>query len=260
MHLHHVRAGSGDPLLLLHGHGDTHRLWRPVMGLLAREHECIAVDLPGFGLSRALSGAQTIERLTRAVREFMGGERMHVAGNSMGGAIALELAAGGDARSCCALAPIGFAEGWERAWLDRSQRLARAVLPRVPAALLRPAPVRRLLLAEYVARGERLPHPAVVDAARELGLSTGFLPLAPAVAGYTFRGEPACPTTVAWGEKDRLLLFGPQSRRACERLPRARHVTLRRCGHLPTWDDPEQVAEAILTTTGGRLGVGLRGA
>jgi len=174
---------------------------------------------------------------------------MHVAGNSMGGGVALELAVGGEALSCCALAPIGFAEGWERAWLDRSQRLSRAALPRIPAALLKPAPVRRLVLAEYVARGERVPHGSVVDTARELGLSTGFLALAPAVAGYTFRGRPSCPTTVAWGDRDRLLHFRPQSRRARERLPGARHVTLHGCGHLPTWDDPEQVAEAILSAT-----------
>jgi pimeloyl-ACP methyl ester carboxylesterase len=51
--------------------------------------------------------------------------------------------------------------------------------------------------------------------------------------------------TVAWGDKDRLLLHGPQSARARERLPGATHVTLPDCGHLPTWDDPALVARTI---------------
>jgi pimeloyl-ACP methyl ester carboxylesterase len=57
---------------------------------------------------------------------------------------------------------------------------------------------------------------------------------------------PACPTTIAWAQRDRLLLAGRQAPRAARRLPQARHVTLRGCGHVPMWDDPEQVARAIL--------------
>jgi pimeloyl-ACP methyl ester carboxylesterase len=54
------------------------------------------------------------------------------------------------------------------------------------------------------------------------------------------------PTTVAWGERDRLLIYSRQAPRARRRLPGARHVTLAGCGHVPTWDDPEQVATVIL--------------
>jgi pimeloyl-ACP methyl ester carboxylesterase len=59
-------------------------------------------------------------------------------------------------------------------------------------------------------------------------------------------GAPPCPTTIAWGEHDRLLLYRPQSARARAALPAARHVTLSGCGHVPTWDDPEQVARVLL--------------
>ena len=55
------------------------------------------------------------------------------------------------------------------------------------------------------------------------------------------------PVTVAWGEQDRLLL-PRQAERARRALPRARHIRLAGCGHVPTWDDPEQVARAILTS------------
>ena len=61
---------------------------------------------------------------------------------------------------------------------------------------------------------------------------------------------PAVPTTVAWGERDRLLIFSRQAPRARRMLPDARHVVLHGCGHVPTWDDPEQVARVLLEASG----------
>ena len=64
---------------------------------------------------------------------------------------------------------------------------------------------------------------------------------------HAFGGHtPDCPVTIAWGEKDRLLIYSRQSARARRLLPDARHVTLHGCGHVPTWDDPEQVARVLL--------------
>jgi pimeloyl-ACP methyl ester carboxylesterase len=54
--------------------------------------------------------------------------------------------------------------------------------------------------------------------------------------------------TVAWGAKDRLLV-PRQARRAAAAIPRARVLLLHGCGHVPTWDDPEQVARVILDGT-----------
>ena len=68
-------------------------------------------------------------------------------------------------------------------------------------------------------------------------------------AGVAYRAVvpgPACPTTIAWGDRDRLLLFARQSARARRLLPEARHVVLPRCGHVPTWDDPERIAGVLL--------------
>ena len=73
---------------------------------------------------------------------------------------------------------------------------------------------------------------------------TGWHATLPAVTAWR-PAMPACPTTIAWAERDRLLLAGRQAPRARRWLPEARHVTLRGCGHVPTWDDPEQVARAI---------------
>ena len=51
---------------------------------------------------------------------------------------------------------------------------------------------------------------------------------------------------MAWGERDRLLIYSRQAPRARRMLPAARHVALPGCGHVPTWDDPEAVARVIL--------------
>jgi pimeloyl-ACP methyl ester carboxylesterase len=48
------RAGGGEPLVLLHGLGETHVGWRPVLAELARDYDVIAFDLPGFGGTPAL--------------------------------------------------------------------------------------------------------------------------------------------------------------------------------------------------------------
>ena len=72
-----------------------------------------------------------------------------------------------------------------------------------------------------------------------------------ALEGHAFGGPaPSCPVTVAWGEKDRLLIYSRQSARAQRLLPDARHVVLAGCGHVPTWDDPEQVARVLLDASG----------
>jgi pimeloyl-ACP methyl ester carboxylesterase len=55
----------------------------------------------------------------------------------------------------------------------------------------------------------------------------------------------AVPVTVSWGSKDRLL-FPRQALRAAREIPSARIVGLLGCGHVPTYDDPEQVARVLL--------------
>src|SRR5205823_6499537 len=88
------------------------QIWNPVLDLLAQERELIALDLPGFGDS-AMPPPGTpasIASLARLVSEFLdelGVEPPHVAGNSMGGWVSLELAKLG-VRSATALSPAGF--------------------------------------------------------------------------------------------------------------------------------------------------------
>src|SRR6476619_4269027 len=164
MELSHVREGAGPPLLLVHGIGHSLACWRRVVPLLAADHAVFAVDLPGFGASPPLAATPTLAALTGACRAFMaaqGHERFHVAGNSLGGGIALALALDGTAYSACALSPVGFVEGaGERAVMHATLASSRAAAPAIIRALpvlgRSPAAVRALHLS-YAAHTDRVP-------------------------------------------------------------------------------------------------------
>src|SRR6201996_7139585 len=134
MKLNHRRSGSGEPLVLMHGIGSRWQMWEPVIERLAEHHDVIALDLPGFGASPmpppgTAPGVDSLIRLTSAFLDELGVERPHVAGNSMGGLMALEMARRGLVRSATALSPAGFASRSEmtygRVSLWLSVRLAR---------------------------------------------------------------------------------------------------------------------------------------
>ena len=253
MALAHVRRGSGPPLVLIHGIGSQWQMWKPVLDRVSREREVVAVDLPGFGDSALLPGRPTVEALAAAVREFLDGlglARAHAAGNSLGGAVALAMARTGEARSACVLSPAGFGnmrEGrYARAVLMASRRTAQRTASH--ADMVVGGPVRRTLaLGHLAARPWRIPPDEAAGALRNLARSPGFEPTMAALEDHAFGGPaPGCPVTVAWGEKDRLLIYSRQSARARRLLPDARHLALAGCGHVPTWDDPEQIARVLL--------------
>jgi pimeloyl-ACP methyl ester carboxylesterase len=99
-----LRKGGGEPLLLIHGLGASARIWEPVLDRLAAEREAVALDLPGFGDALDLpAGVEpTAANLAAAMRagcERLGIERPHVAGNSLGGWVGLEMGRAGWAAS-----------------------------------------------------------------------------------------------------------------------------------------------------------------
>ena len=98
------------------------------LALLAAARELVLIDLPGFGNSAALPDDtdSTIEALTDAVERFLpelGLERPHVAGNSLGGAVGLELARRDAVASVTAISPAGF---WSRPSKAASRRSLQA--------------------------------------------------------------------------------------------------------------------------------------
>lgn len=255
MTLAHDRSGSGEPLVLIHGFGSFRGVWSPVLAELEREREVIALDLPGFGDSPADVDHPTPARLADAVAGFLdelGIERAHLAGFSMGGWIVLELNKMGRALSTCALCPAGFWNRWERAFCKGSLRNSRLLLALVggrAAALNRSAAYRRLAYRQFAEHGDRMTPEEATESVEVLRGAPGFGATLEALHEGHFTGGAAVttPVTVAWGDKDKLLL-PRQAERARRAILQARHVQLPGCGHVPMVDDPRTTARAILTS------------
>ncbi len=253
--LNYHRAGSGPPLVLIHGIGSHWQVWKPVLDRLTPERDVIALDLPGFGASPppAPGTPPGIESLVRLVSEFLdelGLERPHVAGNSLGGWLALELARRGRVRSATALSPGGFAKGLDARFLRISLRLTldmtRRLAPRARGIVRYPL-LRQLALGQMVAHPRRVPADDAAETIRAAAAAPWFEATLPAVVADNFKPgpPPPVPVTVAWGASDHLLPLW-QARRARRALPGARMVMLRGCGHLSPYDDPEQVARVLI--------------
>ncbi|NSC20380.1 alpha/beta fold hydrolase [Streptomyces albus subsp. chlorinus] len=257
--LAYERRGCGEPMLLLHGIGHHWQAWEPVLTVLAGSYDVIALDLPGFGASPALPdgvsyGTASVVPLLAQACEALGVERPHVAGNSLGGLLALGMGLHGYARSVTALAPAGFFTTPDRLYaytVLRGMRAgARALPDPVLETLARSAPGRAALTSTIYARPGRRSADAVAAETRALRRAPGFAPVLaegrrPAAR---FREDITdVPVTLAWGDRDRLLP-PRQGVRAKRVLPGARLVRLRGCGHVPMNDDPATVARVIADT------------
>ncbi|MCR1786346.1 alpha/beta hydrolase [Nocardioides carbamazepini] len=254
--LAHERIGSGEPLVLVHGIGHRRQAWYPVVDRLAREREVILIDLPGHGESPALvpDGRPVRDILRDILEDFFveqGLDRPHIAGNSLGGRIALEAAADHLVSSATTLAPAGF---WrnrvEFAYIRAVFTLltgAATIAQPVAPAILGTRPGRAAAFGLLMTKGHRLSPEAA------LGDLRGLVHARPALetiidGGFPFdrRIDPAVPVTVAWGTRD-LVLLPYQAGRARRALPHAEHVTLPKCGHVPMIDDVDLVADVLLT-------------
>jgi pimeloyl-ACP methyl ester carboxylesterase len=255
--LNYHRAGTGEPLVLIHGIGSRWQMWEPVLERVAERREVIALDLPGFGASPMppVGTAAGLDSLSRLVAEFIaeiGLERPHVAGNSLGGWIALELAKQGLARSATALSPAGFhtrpESVFQRSSLWLMVRSARLLAGRADRLVASPRR-RKIMFGQVVARPELIPSRDAAESVRALAGAPWFDATLAALITDRFKGGERIdvPVTIAWGERDRLLIFSRQAPRARRLLPRARHVVLHGCGHVPTWDDPDTIVRELLS-------------
>jgi pimeloyl-ACP methyl ester carboxylesterase len=260
MELTYRRVGHGPPLLLLHGIGHRWQGWEPVFDRLTPHRELIAVDLPGFGESPAPppgtpAGIESITEIVSAFLDDLGLERPHVAGNSLGGWAALELAKRGRAASATALSPAGFQNGLEAIYQQTSFRImirvSRLIAERAEQVLRRPR-LRVLAFGQLVRHPLQIPLADVGPTVRALAHAPWFDDTLRAINAGRFSGgeQISVPTTIAWAEHD-LILLPHQARRAARAIPTARMLTLRDCGHVPMTDDPEQVAQVLLEGSGG---------
>lgn len=249
------RTGTGPPLVLLHGVGHRRQAWSAVVNLLSPHRDLIMPDLPGHGESPPLQpdGRPVVQALLEAVTgllDELGLDRPHLAGNSLGGRLALETGAAGRAATVTGLSPAGFFRGradvaYARAVFHAMQAAGHLLQP-VASGLAGSAIGRGLLYGAIVNR------PSLMSSEQAVGDIKAFLAAKDALEEVLdglgqFSGSipPDVPVTIAWGSKDRLLPRR-QGLVAKTQLPTARFVLLRGCGHVPMTDDPELVARVLL--------------
>ncbi|MFG3621003.1 alpha/beta fold hydrolase [Nocardia sp. NPDC047654] len=247
------------PLVLLHGVAMSARVWDDVIPLVQTRHEVVAPTALGHrGGPPVMRHPATVRELVDGVERVlddMGIDRAHLAGNSLGGWMAIELALRGRAISVCALSPAGCwdADGHGRgggtAKLRRMVGLTRRTR-RIHPLALQSASVRRLAMRDIACHADRLTPAQALAAADDLIGCTVLEDLLATVEQMPEVAELPCPITLAWSGED--VIFPPRvnGRIARERLPQARFEVLPGIGHVPMIDDPGLVASTILATTG----------
>lgn len=253
------RAGEGEPMVLLHGFKATWHNWRPLVGELTERYEIIAPTLPGHfgGPEFHRTGALQLSDASDALEEQLDGLGVgdaHMVGNSLGGALALEMAKRGRARSVVAIAPAG---GWDPAtgesrrlarFFVRQRALVRAGRGSLPL-IMRGKGSRRLALRDIMWRGERMTAPDAIDLVRwsERCAIEGRVIAALKANRATIDGldQVRVPTLIAWPERDRILPLRRHAQRFRDEISGVEYIELPGAGHVPMWDTPQLVTDTI---------------
>lgn len=255
------RGGSGEPMVCLHGFTDTWRTWELVLPALERRHEVLAPTLVGHAGGPPLDGEIDDALLADAVERAMdeaGWENAHLVGNSLGGWLALQLAARGRARSVVALAPAG---GWPVGdpsfpqtveYFRTAQELVRAAVPHVDAIVASPEG-RRAATEMFVSTDEHMSPELIAHQIRGAAACEGAAAMIAHAEreGWNLEAERIeCPVRLVWGSADRILVL-PQAaaRFRQEWLPNAEWVELEGAGHCPQLDHPLETPELVLGFT-----------
>lgn len=255
------RGGSGSPLVCVHGFTDTWRTWELVMPYLERQHDVLAPTLPGHAGGPGLPEGSGVEVLVSAVESAMdqaGFATAHVVGNSLGGYVALHLAARGRAESVVALAPAG---GWALGDESYMQTLAlfpvmqaqlRKVAPRADELVSTPAGRRQATLLTTVNYEHLSPELLAHQILGVVGCEVETLVQSGLREGYHLAADAIrCPVRIVWGTEDRLLEWPRTATRyRQEWLPTADWIELDGVGHCPQLDVPLETAQLITGFTG----------
>jgi pimeloyl-ACP methyl ester carboxylesterase len=263
------RGGSGTPLLLLHGISVTWRTWKPVLPLLEAHHDVIAPTLLGHsGAAPLADGVEpSLEALVDGVEaelDRLGLDKVHIAGNSMGGWISLELARRKRARSVVVFSPAGGFESNLRIaalvkGMSAGVRLMESQGHRIERLAWTPRG-RRLLASSQFEYPERVDPLELIADIRAMKNAPVVRPLLKVLADKPMEPlpDPGCPIRVVWPRKDRVVPYKHYGQPLLERLPSAELIMLDGVGHVPMPDDPETVVRLIteVTSSVDRLHVG----
>jgi pimeloyl-ACP methyl ester carboxylesterase len=248
--LHYLRAGEGEPLLLIQGMSATHLTWgRPFLDELEQSFDCIVFDNRGMGLSGKAELPFTIADMaadTAALLDALEIETAHVVGISMGGMIAQELALAHPERIRTLTIGASYCGGPNGTLMapEDLQMLGTAYASGEPEQVFRAmweinlSPTYReddSRFAAFTAMGSALPapQPVVLQQMRACGAHDTHERL----------GQISLPTMVIHGDADRLLGHG-NGREIASLIP-ARLETLENVGHMFWWEQPQRSAELI---------------
>jgi pimeloyl-ACP methyl ester carboxylesterase len=250
-------SGAGRPLVLLHGIGMSHAAWDAVTPCLSSTRRVIAFDIAGFGRTPPLppgtppTRANLVEALGRSLHEMDIDVPIDIAGNSLGGAIALEAARHGIARTVVAISPPGL---WRAQpprhvkYVFGALRFLATHFPDLMKATVRTPLLRELALAVPLSVGSgRMPLGDARRAVDDLAMSPAFEETFHQTRAPLSGRDITVPVTVAFGDRDWIL---PKWSRCRHALPsHAAWIEQPGWGHVPMWIDPPGVARLILEGT-----------
>jgi len=244
-------VGQGPPLLLIHGYGSSHDSFLLIIPELARTRRVLAVDLPGFGRSDKYAGDYSPAALARrlfSVLDQKGIAQTDVVAHSWGSSIALTMALE-QPRRVRTLTLMG-------AWVYEDQHPPFIVWSRAPvvgeilyALFYKERLDDRMALAFY--NPEPFIDPKGTDMLRRTLNRPGAVAAALAAARGQYFGElekhyreVQQPVLLIWGAQDRVsrLAFG---QRLKNELREARLVVIPQCGHMPMFERPRPVLQAL---------------
>jgi pimeloyl-ACP methyl ester carboxylesterase len=229
--------------VLLHGFGESWRSWELVLPLLERRFDVLALTLPGH------AGGPPLEADLGRVLDRHGIGLAHFAGNSLGGYLALQLAARGRARSVVALAPAGGWAGDEyKPLLSMQLELYEQTRAADADALVSTPEGRRRATRLLTVRYEHIPAELLAHTIRAMQGCEAPALIAQALRhGWTVEPEKVtCPVRFVWGTEDRLLPWPVAAARYRAGFPHADWVVLDGVGHSPQLDVPLEAAQLIV--------------
>ena len=246
------KSQDGEVILLVHGYGGDRNSWLFLQEPLAAKYRVYALDLPGHGTSAKDVGDGSLGALADAVTgvlDALGADRAHLVGHSMGGAVALAVAARDPGRvaSLTLIAPSGFGSGinagYLRGFADAQTR--RELKPVVGQLFADESLVTRQLVDDLLAY-KRLDGvdeslhallDTLLDGDAQRGDSAATLAAVLATGGGTM------PVTVVWGRGDRII---PAAQ--AEAVTGAVSHLIDDAGHMPQMERPAEVQAAIEET------------
>jgi pimeloyl-ACP methyl ester carboxylesterase len=276
---HVMEMGAGDPVILLHGFGDSMGTWRYAMPALARRHHVIAADLPGFGRSQPSTHRPLLDWYAHWTEELIAKlaprGRATLVGNSLGAAVALDTALRTPLRVSrlvlvdCA----GLGTGVPLWWRLVFAQLFRLPPLAGPAARALPTAVLERIVGEVYST--LVFHRAsAVDARHARDFAANYSTAARVQhlfdLGHDFVGELASgrllrdastlrvPTLILWGKQDGLVPM-QHGIDLHHRVPDSQLYLVDDCGHCPQLERPAEFSIALERfLRGGRAATGAR--